>query len=107
MNTLNLELYLEDDISEALSKCQFKEAMLVNFAGQEWEVKIEGASMISEQCTGDNFYRFTQSSKSYSVTGTVSNKSAKLLRHAKAEVRKKQQEFKEAQRKLSELMGEK
>lgn len=102
MNTLNLELYLEDDISEALSKCQFKEPMLVNFAGQEWEVKIEGACMHS---TGrDDFHRFTRSERSYTVSGTVSNKSAKLLRNAKAEVRKKQQEFKEAQRKLSELM---
>jgi len=97
MNTLNLELYLEDDISEALHKYVSDEDVLINFADKEWQVKLQAISVFSN-------VRGEFTDKSYRVSGVVFNKSERDLRHAKAEVRRKQQEFKEAQRKLSELM---
>jgi len=43
----------------------------------------------------------------FDITGWLIDKNAQELKIAKQDVRQKQQEFKEAQRKLSELMGNK
>ena len=109
MNKLNLSLWLEDNVN--LSNTDFGKTVEFNFNGEIWEFELN--SIAVETKTDDHFSWLNSRTvrsvigSTYNIDGVVRNKSKKLLKEAKEEVRKRQKEFKDAQRKLSELMGNK
>lgn len=112
MHTLNISLRTEDDL-RPLTAFQTDKPLEVVINGVTWEFDLHRIACKSDvdeyHGAGLSVARVIRikSGSSYEIDGYISNKTEKELRKAKEEVRIKQQEFKEAQRKLSELMDNK
>lgn len=111
MNKLNLSLWLEDSVD--LSKTDLGKTLEISFNNEVWEFDLNSIAVDTNFDSYRSEFLFGRSSlqpiqkSTYNIDASVRNKSKKILKEAKEEVRKKQAEFKEAQRKLSELMDNK
>lgn len=109
------KLIIEMNLNEALPIIDLNNqgSMKVVFQETEYEFQLETSSIVSSDYS--QAYTSLQDihtrairirgGDTLTLEGYAFNKKAKELSEAKSYVRKKQQEFKEAQRKLSELMG--
>lgn len=106
-HTLNISLNL--DFMPDLTAT--KDKVLIKIGEKEYEFTMQSISVKSNSTELDGYWhteRFRiRGYDDFDITGWLVDKNAEAVKIAKQDVRQKQQEFKEAQRKLSELMGSK
>lgn len=102
MNSITLKLKIDGNLSIDARQIYEKGIFHMQLFGVDYQVSIDSMRKVTTPNYGMAGGAFW--SGDLTIEGWAVDKKAKELSEAKEVVRKKQQEFKDAQRKLSELM---